>query len=641
MCGVVAMLSRDGPVSAEALDRAVARLHHRGPDGRQCWLATQGGIGLGHARLSIIDLETGAQPIANEDARIRIVVNGEFYDYERIRRDLLRGGHRFRTQSDSEIALHLYEDLGLGCLQHLRGEFAFVIWDETRDRLIAARDRYGIKPLYYSLHGGCLYVASEMKALFAAGVPARWDAQSVYLGQALRGPQRTPFENVFAVPPGHYLLAERDGLELVQYWDVDYPREEEELPYRSEADLVRGFRAVLEEAVRLRLRADVPVACYLSGGLDSCAILGLAARHRSDPIQTYTIGFEHEDYDERGIAREMAALAGAAFTPIALRQDDLADNFSDAVFYSEGVCANAHGIAKYLLSRAVRDAGFKVVLTGEGADEVLAGYPHLRVDNLLHQSAERGREETLRLLTELGETNAVSMGLMFPGPGARGSSLMQRRLGFIPTWLWPHFTRLTYMRGVCPPDYLEAFVGRDPAAFLLGNLDIEGRLQGRHPVDQALYLWAKTMLPNYILATLGDRMEMAHSIEGRLPFLDHAVGEFLQRTPLDLKIRGVTEKYILREATRDLVTEAVYRRQKHPFLSPPLALTSGGRLIELVRDTLCSEAAAAVPFLKTENLRRLADSLPTRTPDELLAIDGQLMVLVSTIFLHQRMGVEG
>jgi asparagine synthase (glutamine-hydrolysing) len=284
MCGIVAMYSARGPIAAEALERATLRLGHRGPDGQKLWLADDRRAGLGHARLSIIDLATGDQPIASEDDALQIVVNGEFYDFERIQRDLERRGHRLRTRSDSEIALHLYEDVGTACLRELRGEFAFVLWDGPNDTLFAARDRFGIKPLYYTTHRGTLYLASEIKALVAAGVPAQWDRAAFFHANHFLGTpalqDRTLFEGVYPVPPGHYLLASGGQVRLIRYWDFDYPAADPARRVGPDAEYAERFRAVLDEAVRIRLRADVPVGCYLSGGLDSCAVLGLAAKQR-------------------------------------------------------------------------------------------------------------------------------------------------------------------------------------------------------------------------------------------------------------------------------------------------------------------------------------------------------------------------
>jgi asparagine synthase (glutamine-hydrolysing) len=496
MCGIVGIFSRREPLAAARLEHATRSLFHRGPDGQRHWMSRDRRVGLGHARLSIIDLATGEQPIASEDALMHIVANGELYGYEAIRRELEQAGHRLRTRSDSEIALHLYEDLGPQCLHRLRGEFAFIIWDEKHRTLFAARDRFGIKPLFYAFHNDTLYLASEVKALFAAGVPARWDAESVAQSLECGGHQvRTLFDGVFQVPPGHYLIATDKHFQLVSYWDFNYPRVAEPMRQRSDAEYIAEFRQVLEEAVRLRLRADVPVACYLSGGLDSCAVLGLAARHRTDPIRAFTLSFDRAEYDEEPQAREMAAQAGAEFVPIPIRQDDLADHFADAIEQSETFCVNAHGVAKYLLSRAVRDAGFKVVMTGEGSDEILGGYAHFRRDMLLYNADGQDPAAVSLLLQELEQSNGPSRGLLLP----HGDSLplvgVKRVLGFLPSWIETFAARSLKMRALLSEGFLAGFDRREPYRALLSELDVQGQLSGRSAVHQTLFLWSTTMLP--------------------------------------------------------------------------------------------------------------------------------------------------
>jgi asparagine synthase (glutamine-hydrolysing) len=481
------MFSRRGPISPAVIRRATQSLHHRGPDGQRQWIATDGRVALGHARLSIIDLTTGDQPLASEDARTRIVVNGEFYGYESIRQELEQRGHRFRTRSDSEIALHLYEDLGAQCLHRLRGEFALVLWDERNRTIFAARDRFGIKPLFYAFHRETLYLASEVKALFAAGVPRRWDAESVSHSVEFGGHQvRTLFDGVFQVPPGHYLLATDRHLQLVQYWDFDYPKADRSAVQRPHAEYVKEFRQVLEEAVRLRLRADVPVACYLSGGLDSCAILGLAARHHPEPIRAFTLTFDRSEYDEEKEAKEMAQKVGAEFCPIHIRQDDLADHFADAILQSETFCFNAHGVAKYLLSRAVRDAGYKVVLTGEGSDEILGGYPHFRRDMLLYNREGQNASEVQSLLQDLERLNPVSRGLMLPHGEARPLDNVKRLLGFVPSWIEAFSARSMKMRALLAGDYSATHGQPDSYHALFSSIDVRGQLTGRDPVHQSL-----------------------------------------------------------------------------------------------------------------------------------------------------------
>jgi asparagine synthase (glutamine-hydrolysing) len=478
MCGIVAALSERGPVDAAALDAATRRLHHRGPDAQRCWIAPHGRVGLGHARLSIIDLATGDQPIANEDERLHIVANGEFYDYERIQRDLERRGHRLRTRSDSEVALHLYEDFGTRCLHELRGEFAFVIWDEPNRTLFAARDRFGIKPLFYAVRGGTLMLASEAKALFAAGVPARWDHASFKQAASLLVPHqdRTLFAGVSQVPPGHYLLATPGHLQILPYWDFEYPRSDRARAARSDEEYAGAFRHALAEAVRLRLRADVPVGCYLSGGIDSCAVLGLAMRERSDPIRAFTLTFDRAEYDESAIAKEMASRAGAEFNPIPIRQADLADHFADAIWHSEAMCINAHGVAKYLLSRAVRDAGYKVVLTGEGSDEILGGYPHFRRDMLLYDSGGQDAATVERLLAELGNANPVSRGLLLPDGEALSLASVRQLLGFAPSWMEAFGTTGFKLHALFADDFAAEFADVDPYRTFFNGLDVTGQL---------------------------------------------------------------------------------------------------------------------------------------------------------------------
>lgn len=635
MCGIIALFSRRDPISAETIERGTQSLHHRGPDGQRHWISPDRRVGLGHARLSIIDLATGDQPIASEDRRTHIVVNGEFYGYEAIQQSLENSGHHLRTRSDSEIALHLYEDFGVECLHQLRGEFAFVIWDAANRTMFAARDRFGIKPLFYAVHNRTLYFASEVKALFAAGVPARWDAESVFHAVEAGGHQsRTLFDGVFQVPPGHYVLATDKHMHVHQYWDFNYPRADGGRA-RSDADYSAELRHTLEEAVRLRLRADVPVGCYLSGGLDSCAVLGLAAKHHPEPIRAFSLTFDHPDYDEEKQAKEMAAKAGAEFYPIPIRQDDLADNFAGAVLQSETFCINAHGVAKYLLSRAVRNAGYKVVLTGEGSDEILGGYPHFRRDMLLYSRNGQNTDEVAALLSALEKDNPVSRGLLMPDGEARPLENVRRLLGFIPSWIETFSARAAKMQHLLAADFAAEYGQRTSYQPLFSGLDVRGQLQGRDAVHQSLYLWSKTMLPNYILTVLGDRMEMAHSVEGRVPFLDHHVVEVVRSQPVSQKIHGMTEKYVLREAARDVITDTVYRRQKHPFLSPPATLNPKEKLSALVNDTLRGPALASIPFFDQKKVVGLLDGIGGMDEGSRVANDQVLMLLVSACVLQQ------
>jgi asparagine synthase (glutamine-hydrolysing) len=512
-----------------------------------------------------------------------------------------------------------------------------VLWDQKSRTIFAARDRFGIKPLFYTWHGGTLYFASEVKALFAAGVPAHWDTESVYHSFERGGHQvRTLFDGIFQIPPGHYLIASEKHVEVHQYWDFHYPLADRNAPQRSDADWAAEFRLALEEAVRIRLRADVPVGCYLSGGLDSCAVLGLAARHHRKPIRAFTLTFDRAEYDEGEIAREMAAKAGAEFCPIPIRQDDLADHFADAITQAETLCFNAHGVAKYLLSRAVRDAGYKVVLTGEGSDEILGGYAFFRRDMLLYNRQGQDPAVVAGLLDELARLNTVSRGLTLPDGDAGSLDTVKRLLGFVPSWIETLSAGSEKMRRLLDGDFLQKFSQREGFRSFLSDIDVRGQLTGRDPLHQSLYLWAKAGLPSYILTMLGDRMEMAHSIEGRVPFLDHHVVEVVRSQPVSQKIRGMTEKYVLREAARDVISDTVYRRQKHPFLSPPATLNPKNRLSSLVQDTLRGPTLASIPFFDQKKVIGLLDRLETMDEGSRVANDQVLMHLTSACVLHER-----
>jgi asparagine synthase (glutamine-hydrolysing) len=624
------MYSMGGAVAAERLTRAVQSLHHRGPDGRGEWIDAAGRVGLGHARLSIIDLAGGAQPISNEDGTIHAVVNGEIYDFARMREELVAKGHRFRTGSDSEVLIHLYEEHGPTCPALLRGEIAFVLYDAKNDLLLAGRDRFGIKPLHYAHVDGVLVLASEAKALFAAGLQARWDRDTYFHASALGGPldDRSFFAGVSQVPAGHTLIATRRFTRVVRYWDFDYPLSSAGSS-RSESEDVEALRAALDEAVRLRLRADVPVACDLSGGIDSCAILGVASRAASNPIRAFTLAFDRPAYDEAAIAREMAERAGAEYTPVPVSEADFARDLADATWHAERPLNNANSIAKFHLSRVVRDAGVKVVLTGEGADEIFAGYPHYRPDLFLHSKSAAE-------LASLDKANAVSKGILLPEGASLPTRALRNAIGSVPTWLEAFATQGQKARGLLAPSFVDAYADQDPLQVFVGTLEVSRQLTGRHPVHQAMVLWSKSALPNFILSVLGDRMEMAHSIEGRLPFLDHHVVELTTRMPVDRLIRGTVEKHVLREAVRPLVTDTVVRRQKHPFFAPPTSSVKGGTLHELMQDTLRGSVLRDVPFFDPPRVIGLLDSLPRLEDDTRTAVDATLMLILTTAIMHRR-----
>jgi asparagine synthase (glutamine-hydrolysing) len=606
MCGITTICSADAPVSRHRLVAATEMLRHRGPDGSGYWIDPDERVGLGHARLSIVDLATGQQPMANEDETIHAIVNGEFYDFRRIRCDLLHRGHRLRSQSDSEILLHLYEEDGIACVRHLRGEFAFVLWDARQHVLFAARDRFGIKPLFYAHIGGTLFIASEIKALFVAGVPAAWDREAFYHALFFLPPRdRSLFRDVRQLPPGHALRHANGVTQVQRYWTLSYP----DVPStRCESEQIEQLREQLTEATRLRLDADVPVSCLLSGGVDSSALLGIASRAHDQPIAAFTGVFPMIADDEVRAAEDAAAATRATLQLVPVSRAEMADHLPQAVWHAETLGINLHGVARYLLCRHVHRAGLRVALTGEGADELFGGYIQLRQDASLASHAGAGH---------LPEVLAP----------------LQARLGFVPAWLQTIAVRQSAFHALLAPEFADAFADADVFAPLVEDADIDQYLKGRDPMLQSMHLWAATILPNYIL--FAERLEMAHAVEVRLPYLDHEVFELVRTFPPGMLYRGGREKYALREAIRPFVPESIQRRAKQPFLAPALADDIDSPLRLLVQDELHSDAFASLPFFDRDAVLAMEASLPALPPHVRAALDAVLLKIVCASLLQR------
>lgn len=565
---------REHPVDPETLVGMAAIQHHRGPDG--FGIRRMPGVGFAHARLSIVDLDEnrGRQPFQSADGSLMLTKNGELYDYQRIRADLTARGARFQTKSDSEMVLHLYPRLGLdAALPHLRGEFAFALYDRNEDRLMLVRDRFGIKPLYWTEVNGTLVFGSELKVLFAhPEVPRRFNAQGVYhqLMQTIV-PGSTAFEGIHQVPPGHVLEVQRRNgrLHISQrkYWDMDFPLEADRPSEYDEDEWIERVRAGLLEAVQLRLEADVPVGSYLSGGIDSCAILGLAAAARQNPVKAFTIGFDSADYDESPIATEMAQSAGADQDIMMLDASHLYDNFVETLWHTERTIYNTLGVAKLLMSRHVRNVGYKVVLTGEGSDELFGGYPAFRRDLFLHGLDHLSPAERVEWEQMLAEQNKLFKGAMLAEDEIRNAAL-EAKVGFTPSCLQPWLASAERVPGILAGDLREQLRDYDPGAAIAAQFDAD-MLKDRHPLDKAQYVWIKTMLEGQILTWGGDRVDMANSMEARPAFLDHHLAQLAAQVPPSLRIKGRTEKYVLREAMKGLLPEVLYKRQKFAFMAPP------------------------------------------------------------------------
>ena len=614
MCGIIAVIDTNQvPITREALWHSVQSMSHRGPDGQNIWMSPTGTVGLGHARLSIIDLSGGTQPLLNEQAGCVAVVNGEFYDYEKTRSQLQREGFTFNTQSDSEILIPLWEKYGTECVHHLRGEFAFALWDYRKEVLFVARDRFGIKPLYYTNHNGRWIFASEVKAIKALGVPIEFNDLSVQLAftYGLNDTQ-TLFQGISQLAPGHLMVISGKNVNSRKYWDFNYPEQGHTSNMAFEEAREEVHRLLLE-SVALRLRADVSVGIYLSGGLDSSAVAGMAVSLGGKTKKAYTIAFNDERYDEASLASETAQHLGIPITVLNVNEADIASNFFQAIAKCEGIIENPAPVAKFLLSRMVYNEGDRVVLTGEGSDEIFGGYPHFRQDMFLNNQQGQLKSDIKDFEQTMVASNSLLSGGLLGDFNSPGLPEFETRLGFTP---------MIYKTiGASVPLVLPFFQEnktqpskRDQLAKLfLNSFDIQNQLKNRDAMHASMYLWSKTFLCNRLLRAYGDGMEMGHSIEGRVPFLDHHLVEFVSQLPVHYKAKGVTDKFILREAAKPYLTPTIFAREKYPFAAPPAAAVKNGKLMQLLVDTLNSDSVAQIPILNRDTCKRVASLLTVTT----------------------------
>ncbi len=481
---------------------------------------------------------------------------------------------------------------------------------------------------------GQICIASEAKAIFAAGVARpTWDQQALYGAFSMQYTpiDRTVFEGIAQLPPCHMLVWQDGVVHLQKYWDTGLSPEKDETT--SEAEWQERFFATLKQAVHLRLDADVPVCAHLSGGIDSASIAAIATQHTQTPVDCFTVRFGGLDgYDEYIIAKEMATHIGARLHTVEVTGDSVADHLSDAVYFSEGLSINSHLVGKYQLNRAIAKAGFKVALSGEGADELLAGYPHLREDML---DAQENGSAAARQALYAG--NAKLAGVFLAEGAMLDTGGMTRCLGFTPSFLRAKASLGLRLHALMEDDYLQAMQGRDPYADMAAHYAPD--VAGLSRVDAASHLWIKSALANYILRTLGDGCEMSHAVEGRVPFLDHHLFELCRRMPLHLKIRDMREKHILREAMRPYLTNTLYNRQKHPFIAPPAARMMTPRLRDYIADTLASYAFAKLPFFNRRKVAAWHQSYDTASDAAAVTQEPVLMTLLTATALQDRYGM--
>lgn len=591
MCGIAGYFTSKGSVQDghSVLSLMIGAIAHRGPDENGIFVDQT--AGLGHMRLSIVGLEDGQQPMKNVRGDLIISYNGEVFNYVELRDDLIAQGHVFQTSSDTEVILHLYEELGPDCVKKLNGDFAFAIWDQRRRRMMLARDRMGVRPLFYTWHKGTIFFASEAKSLLTVpGIEADIDIYALDQIFTLWAPiaPRTIFRNIFELQPAHFLLLEAETFKTVPYWQLQYPDRGSATSPRSEDHVAEELLHLLTDATRIRLRADVPVGSYLSGGLDSSAVSAIAAKIVPDRLRTFSIGFESAEHDETAFQMQMVEALGTNHSALTCSTNDIANIFPSVIAHTERPVLRTAPAPLYLLSRLASSEGYKVVLTGEGADEVFAGYDLFREAKVRRfcaaQPKSRIRPQLFRklypYLSGLKQQSPEYLAAFF---SAGADDIRDPLYSHRPRFRGTAATKMFFSQ-----ELQTALNGYDATDDLVSGLPKD--FARWHPLHQAQYLETSLLLPGYILNCQSDRMAMAHGLEGRFPFLDHRLVEFASRIPVGMKLKGLAEKHILKRAVRDLVPQAITTRLKQPYRAPDSRSFTTGGIPDYVRDSMSAAA---------------------------------------------------
>jgi asparagine synthase (glutamine-hydrolysing) len=560
MCGICGFYDYKShrPAQARILNAMLEVLRHRGPDDWGTYLDKE--LAIGMRRLSIIDLEGGKQPLANEDRSIVTVFNGEIYNYQSLRGLLESRGHRLTTRSDTEVIVHLYEDHGEECVQHLRGMFAFAIWDARSRRLFLARDRLGIKPLYFTHFGGRLIFASEIKAILqhpAGPVEMNTEALTNFLSLKYVPAPQTMFKGIYALPPGCSLLCNGNGIRLRRYWDLSFTNESATGKGREEC-YAEQLAALLQECVKIHLVSDVPFGAFLSGGLDSSTIVALMSEFLDRPVKTFSVGFEGDGqrFSELPHARVVAEKHKTDHHEIIVRPVDLVDLAEKIVWHLDQPLAEHATLANYLLAEhAARQV--KMVLTGEGGDELFAGYARY-AGEMLYPFA--------RFLPKAARSLALAASLHLRGLDRAKIALYALNQPNEATRFlnWFPLFNSSMKQSLLSEPLMETLQGYKTEGVLEEHL---ARSHARAPLHRMLYLDTKLWLPDVLLAR-ADKMSMAASLESRVPLLDHKLVEFAASLPPNLKVRGLARKYLLKKVSRSWVPQQIIQRKKEGFPTP-------------------------------------------------------------------------
>lgn len=604
MCGIAGYFNISSPHSPgrAELEKMIYPITHRGPDGYGFHVGP--GVGLAHARLSIIDLEGGWQPIHNEDKTLRVIFNGEIFNYRELRQELEGRGHRFYTQSDTEVIVHLYEEKGEHCLDELNGQFAVALYDLRRKSLFVARDRLGIRPFFYTIHNGIFYFGSEIKSLFSADPTIPREINPAVLKEIftfwMPGGDETVFKGVSQLAPGHLaMISANSEIKIKEYWDIPFQAEFQE--NKTEDEYAEELRELLIDSVRLRLRADVPVGAYLSGGLDSSAITSLVHHYTDNPLKTFSVTFGDTVYDEQAEQKEMVDYLDTDHHALHCTYEKIGRAFPKVIWHTETPILRTAPTPLYLLSSLVRQNQYKVVLTGEGADEILGGYDIFK-EAKIRAFIKKNTASFIRPLLlkrlypylALSPTKSAEYARKFFDTDASVDELFYAHL---PRWQTTGRTAIFFsamLKGYGAEQGREKLVKR-----------LAEKMSGLDYFSRAQYLECKLLLANYLLCSQGDRMAMAHSIEGRFPFLDHRVVEFAAAIPPKFRMKALNEKNILKKSMAGLLPKNIVSRKKQPYMAPDILSFFGGNEVDYLDYYLSPQAIKEAGFFSPKAVERL------------------------------------
>ena len=600
MCGVAGIVDfHTNWNKVDIVKSMLQSISYRVPD--ECGIYHSQNATMGNVRLSIIDLVSGQQPLSDLTERYWIVFNGEIFNYKELRKELEKDGCKLRTQSDTEVLVQLYSKYGKECLDKLNGQFAFAIWDKQNEELFIARDRLGIRPLFYNITNGVFSFASEIKSLFRQrSIKRELQAESlaqIYTFWTAITPN-TAFKDIFELSPGHFLVFNKDGLKIEKYWELDFSNKHEKLSFD---DALEQFNELLSSAVRLRLRADVEVAAYLSGGLDSSATVRYIKDIEPGVLNTFSIGFEDKVFDESSYQVEAVKYFNTNHKSISCSARDIAQYFPDVIWHSETPITRTAPTPMMMLSKLVRDNDIKVVITGEGADEMLAGYNIFREAKIRRFWASQPGSSLRPLLLKK----------LYPDiPHLRNAntSILKMFFGYklddIDNPFYSHLLRWNnsnHIKKHFSPDLKEGLKDYSPLSLL--SKQLPGGFDSWDTLAKSQWLEATIFMSGYLLSSQGDRMAMANSVEGRYPFLDYRVIEFCAGLPADFKLKGLNEKFLLKKLMENRIPERIIKRPKQPYRAPISSVFMSADAPEYVRDMLSDEYTKKVGVFNMETLR--------------------------------------